>query len=227
MSQFCFICNKLLTEDKIVVVDRGMPNLIEASVARGDEFTEYLRTQKSVTIHVDCRKSYTRKTSISAVKRQREEKQASTSKISPPRTRTRVSESNFCFKKYCLFCGNEANEETEKKKAQHLRKKISCVTTLKFKESLLKLAKDRSDDVSKAVLERVNFEYDLVAADAKYHDSCYKSFLKPNTGGKIGRPQDETINSAMEIIFQFLETSDDCQFSLDELRNVLSSKATL
>lgn len=42
MSQFCFICNKLLTEDKIVVVDRGMPNLIEASVARGDEFTEYV-----------------------------------------------------------------------------------------------------------------------------------------------------------------------------------------
>ncbi|PZC75227.1 hypothetical protein B5X24_HaOG206534 [Helicoverpa armigera] len=219
MSQFCFICNKLLTENKTVVVHRGMPNLIEASVARGDEFTEFLRNEKSVIIHVDCRKSYTRKTSIAVVKRQREEEKASISKISPPRTRTRVSES-FCFKNYCLFCGNEANEETEKKKAQHLRKKIYNVTTFNFKESLLKLVKDRSDDVSKAVFARINFEYDLIAAEAKYHDSCYKFFLKPTTGGKIGRPQDESINSAMEKIFQFIETSDDCQFSLDELKNV-------
>ncbi|CAG9828465.1 unnamed protein product [Diabrotica balteata] len=78
-------------------------------------------------------------------------------------------------------------------------------------------AKDRSDDVSKAVLER---NLSMSRADAKYHDSCYKSFLKPNTGRKIGCPQDETVNSATEKMFQFIETSDDCQFSLDELRNV-------
>lgn len=44
--------------------------------------------------------------------------------------------------------------------------------------------------------------------------------MRPNTGGKIGRPQSETINSAMEEIFNFIESSDDCQFSLDELKNV-------
>lgn len=51
MSQFCFIYNKLLTEDETVVVSRGMP--IDASVARSDEFADYLRSQKSVTIHVN------------------------------------------------------------------------------------------------------------------------------------------------------------------------------
>ncbi|CAH4029598.1 unnamed protein product [Pieris brassicae] len=185
MSQFCF--NKLLTEDETVVVSRGMPTLIDASVARSDEFADYLRSQKSVTIHVDCRKSYTRKTSISASKRQREEEQASTSKVSPPHTRARISESSFCFKNHCLFCGDEADEEAEKKKVKIYRRKIHKVSTLTFKDSILKLAKDRSDDVSKAVFARINFQYDLVAADAKYHDSCYKSFLRPNTGGKIGR----------------------------------------
>lgn len=55
----------------------------------------------------------------------------------------------------------------------------------------MKLAKDRSNDVSEAVIARINFEYDLIASDAKYYDSCYKSFLRPNTGGKIGRPQNE------------------------------------
>lgn len=159
MLQFCFICNKLLTEDETVVVSRGMPTLIDASVARNDEFTEYLRSEKSVTIHVDCRKAYTRKSSISAAKRQRENEEASISKISPPRTRARVSESSSCFKENFLFCGDEADEEAEKKKPQNLRKKIYKVSTLNFKESLLKLAKDRSDDVSKAVIARINFEY--------------------------------------------------------------------
>lgn len=225
MSQFCFICNKLLTEDETVVVSRGMPTLIDASVARSDEFADYLRSQKSVTIHVDCRKSYTRKTSISASKRQREEEQASTSKVSPPHTRARISESSFCFKNHCLFCGDEADEEAEKKKVKIYRRKIHKVSTLTFKDSILKLAKDRSDDVSKAVFARINFQYDLVAADAKYHDSCYKSFLRPNTGGKIGRPQSEVINSAMEEIFNYIESSDDCQFSLDELKNVCQNVA--
>lgn len=66
---------------------------MEASIARGDGFIEYLRTQKSVTIHVDCRKSYTPKTKKAVVKRQQEDQQASTSKINPNCTRTRVSES--------------------------------------------------------------------------------------------------------------------------------------
>ncbi|CAG4987924.1 unnamed protein product [Colias eurytheme] len=225
MSQFCFICSKLLTEGETVIVTRGLQTLIDASNARSDEFTEYLKSQKSVTIHVDCRKSYTRRTSIAAAKRQREDEQASTSKVSPPRTRSRVSESSFSFKDNCLFCGDEADEQAEKKKSQHLRKKIYKVSTLKFKESILELAKDRSDDLSKAVVDRINFEYDLVAADAKYHDSCYKSFVRPNAGGKIGRPQNEDVNAAMEKIYEFLENSNDCQFTLDELKNVCPNVA--
>jgi hypothetical protein len=89
----------------------------------------------------------------------------------------------------------------------------------------LTVAQDRSDNVSKAITARINFEYDLVAAEAKYHDNCYKSFLRPNTGGRVGRPQDEAANSAMEEIYKFIESSDDCQFTLDELRNVSKNVA--
>lgn len=133
MSEFCFICKKHLTDGKTVVVSRGMQTLIDASAARDDEFIDYLKSQKSVTIYVDCRKSYTRKSSIAVVKRQHEDDAASTSKISPPRTRTRVSESGFSFKQNCLFCGNEANEEAEKKKVQNFRKKILKLLHLRLK----------------------------------------------------------------------------------------------
>ncbi|CAG4972672.1 unnamed protein product [Parnassius apollo] len=63
---------------------------------------------------------HTRKSSIVPAKRQRETEQGSTSTISPPHTRARVSEPDFNFKRYCLFCGDEANEEAEKKKAQNV-----------------------------------------------------------------------------------------------------------
>ena len=123
MSQLCFICNKLLTEGETVTVSRGMKTLIDASIERGDEFVDYLKSEKSVTVHMDCRKSYIRKSSIAAIKRQHEDGQASTSKVRLPRTRARVSESNFCFKKYCLFYGDEADEEAEKNR---------CIVDKKF-----------------------------------------------------------------------------------------------
>ncbi|GBP81140.1 hypothetical protein EVAR_88238_1 [Eumeta japonica] len=168
MSEYCFICAKLLTESEVVTVERGMKTLINASIERADDFSEYLKNQKSVTIHENCRKNYTRKSSIAAAnKRQREEQEASTSTASPPRTRS---------------------------------------------------PRARDDALAKAVLARVEFEYDLVAAEAKYHRDCYANFLKPSTGAKMGRPKDEATNLAMEEIFTYIENSDDCQFTLNELQ---------
>jgi len=221
MSEYCFICAKLLTEGEIVTVERGMKTLINASTERADEFSEYLKNQKSVTIHVECRKNYTRKCSIAAaIKRQHEEQEASTSTKSPPRTRARVSESTFCFKKQCLFCGHELNEERERKRSSDFRRKIQQVSTATFKDMVLETAQARSDAMAKTVLARVEYEYDLVAAEAKYHYDCFSSFLKPKTGVKVGRPQDESTNLAMEEIFTYIENSDDCQFTLNELKNV-------
>ena len=45
MSQLCFICNKLLAEAETVTVSRGMKTLIDASIERGDEFVDYLRSE--------------------------------------------------------------------------------------------------------------------------------------------------------------------------------------
>ncbi|CAH0556725.1 unnamed protein product [Brassicogethes aeneus] len=221
MSEYCFICAKLLTESEVVTVERGMKTLINASIERADEFSEYLKNQKSVRIHENCRKNYTRKSSIAAAnKRQRKEQEASTSTASPPRTRSRLTDSAFCFKKLCLFCGQELNEEYEKRKSSDFRRRISQVSTLQFKDSILEVARTRDDAIAKAVLARIEFEYDLVVAEAKYHHDCYVFFLKPSSGAKIGRPKDEAANLAMEEIFTYIENSDDCQFTLNELQNV-------
>ena len=36
MSEYCFICNKLLTEGKSYTVERGIKTLINASIERAD-----------------------------------------------------------------------------------------------------------------------------------------------------------------------------------------------
>lgn len=93
----------------------------------------------------------------------------------------------------------------QKKKPQANRRAIYQVATFSFKDNIIKVAKNRSDDVAKTVFARIEYEYDLVAAEAKYHNNYYNSFLRPSSGGKIGRPEDNSIILAMEEIFAFLK----------------------
>lgn len=115
MSQVCFICSKHLNKSETVIVERGITTLINSSVDRNDGHLEYFKDKPSVTIYVQCRKMYTRKSSIATAKRQREMEASTSTTISPPRTRLWSGESFFCFKNCCLFCDDEANEEAEKK----------------------------------------------------------------------------------------------------------------
>lgn len=220
MEGSCFICNDLLSVGKTVNVERGLQTLKTVSNEREDGCIEFLNSVNSVTVHVECRKEYTHKKNIAAFKRQRDEEAAGTSNLSPHKKRTRA----FDFKTLCLFCGEKADEESEIKKHQEHRLKISQVSTLSFKETVIKTAELRCDKLGKIVRERVNFEHDLVAAEARYHRSCLVSFNKYNpTSSKNGRPQDESVKLAMYEIFDYIENNEDCQFTLSELKEVVTT----
>ncbi|KAL4105063.1 hypothetical protein QTP88_020338 [Uroleucon formosanum] len=159
------------------------------------------------------------KKKIASFKREREENAAGPSNPSPHKKRS----SKFDFRTLCLVCGEEANEDVEKRKRQEYRRKIKQVSTLSFKDNIIKTAESRDDRLGKIVRDRVNFEYDLVAAEAKYHDNCLISFNKYKSGGSVGRPHDENIRLAMEEIFYYIENNNDCQFTLTELVNAITS----
>gem|GEM_PF-5842765 len=214
------ICDKSLSEGATVVVERGIQTLRDASAERNDRKIEHLRSVGSIKIHTQCRKTYTRKSSISAFKRERDAEASTSTNLSPPRSRKRSNESAFDFKRCCIFCGEEASEEKEIKKHKKFRQKISHVSTLSFKDGVIAAANKRGDDLGKTVTRRIIFEHDLVAAEAKYHAVCYTLFMKRSTEGKVGRPEDTTIILAMEDIFSYIENHDDCQFTLTELKGV-------
>ncbi|CAG9833247.1 unnamed protein product [Diabrotica balteata] len=139
MADLCFICNKLISEGVSVSVVRGLQTLKTASIERNDGHINDLNTLTSVMVHVECRKVYISKHSIAASKRRAEEDETSTA-ASPSRKKR---EEVFDFKTSCLFCSQVADEAIEKKKKEKYKRTISKVSTLDFKDNVLKKAEER------------------------------------------------------------------------------------
>ena len=125
----------------------------------------------------------------------------------------------FDFKTKCFFCTETYDEEKERKKSYAKRRTIFNVRTTTFHNSIIVRGQERKAEWGNDVLRRICTVGDLHAADAIYHEDCYKRFLLTSAPSKrkAGRPQDEGILEAMEEIYDYIEGNDNCQFSMDEL----------
>ena len=84
--------------------------------------------------------------------------------------------------------------------------------TLELKESILKRAKDKSDEWGVAVSCRLESCADLVAEETIYHMACYLNFVSQNARHEqIGRPIDEGKMDAFNKVFDWLERDGDCE----------------
>lgn len=88
---------------------------------------------------------------IQAAKRKQEEGETITSPLVLLKKRGEV----FDFKNQYLFCGEVADEAAEKKKREKYRRKIKNVSTLEFKDTVLKKAEERGDDFGELVKSRI------------------------------------------------------------------------
>lgn len=174
-----------------------------------------IKNKNFIIVHRDCRKEYIRPSSIKA-----ERKRRSKSEFVPIPKKLR-SEGSFDFKNMCFYCNKEIPqnyEELEKKNPDYFKKNPIRLASITTKEEVLKHAKKRKDKWGTEVKSRLAPVHDLVAAEAKFHRTCYFNFIKEeNKQDTPGRPRTTEVHDAMNQIFQFLEESDDCQFSLTEL----------
>lgn len=87
-----------------------------------------------------------------------------------------------------------------------------------MKDKILRLLENRNDDLADSIRQRLLAVNDLIAVDAQYHLSCFKSLYHPPVKSETkGRPTDH-VDVAMQPIYTFLENSDEeCQFSMEEL----------
>ena len=223
-TPICSICGLSLDNSEVVTVgEKGIQGLVKASQERGDARWRAEEGIQSIVLHKECRRVYTHPSSIA-----RDRKLAS-SAVSPTllptttaKSKLRNSVDGFDLRTCCLFCGEKIDYIAERKKEERYRRGITKVESLNFLANVLDVARQRDDPVSCAVLRRLGGVIDLVAAGGIYHQDCLTKFYKPAKGVKRGRPESENVAAAMEEIYQILDESDECQFSIREITENLT-----
>jgi len=138
--------------------------------------------------------------------------------ISPIKGQLRSARPLFNFKLTCFFCAENIDDNFLKNENKK-RRKVFNVRSLTLRDSILQMALKKDDEFGKIVWKRVISEPDLVAAEAIYHHDCYVKFSRTSSipTQKRGRPKVSNISEAMDIIFKYIEESEECQFSIDDL----------
>lgn len=218
----CFICGGQLGNGETVTVkDKGFNSLRAYSERRKDGKFKELTGLNALTVHVACRKTYTRAQSVEAdLKRSEVVAESTPSTSSLVSLRSKVPE--FEFAKKCLFCAQDIPSDylkKENKKPIDKRIPVYNVRTITVKDSILDAAEKRSDVWGQEVKDRIIHTADLVAADAQYHQPCFVSFFKPPKGGKCANHPSDEVTDAMNKIFSFIESGDECQFTMTDLIN--------
>lgn len=217
----CFICEKSLSiKEMITVKERELNSFRKASEQRGDGRKEKLEGRRAVTVHDSCRKEYTREHSIIASLKKQSANQAV-----PTTSPIKSKLPSFDFKSACFYCAKIIDPkfyEREKKNHVNKRNKVHNVRSLFVKESVVQAARKRNDKWSREVTHRIETVADLVAVEALYHKGCSINFFKdPATGKKGGRPPVDDVKTAMEVIYDFIEKGDECQFALSDLISLI------
>lgn len=231
MEENCLLCDQILGSPSGVVTVgwKGIRSLLIASERRKDHLCSKLRGIEFIRIHIECRKEYTRGSSINAFVKQQSAADASSlvQGSSLPQTRSSVKIS-FEFKTKCFFCADIIDENYFKKQLKKPIKNRRDAFFCQSKEmitTVLNAADRRNDENAREVKLRLSAISDLVAANGVYHLDCYQKFASqksPEEGRKRGRPEADYIVKAMEEIYYLIENCEECQFSFEELRSAVS-----
>lgn len=221
----CIICNELLSvSETVTVTSKGIRTLINYSLQRKDGLNSKFETLSTVSIHKECRKVYTRSSSIKAYIASSKNIEDFESSSAPIKRRSDFQK--FNFKEHCLFCGMDA--VVNPKTPTHYRKPVHLVHTLTIKQTISKYIENRNDDWGDLVRSRLEGVVDLVAAEGRYHSDCYARFSKqptqsPSTSAGRGRPVDDLLKESFIKVCDFIEESDDCQHRISDLLQLMKS----
>ena len=95
--------------------------------------------------------------------------------LQQPTQRTNLrSQQYFNFREHCLFCGQSAR--TDKNKKQKETFEVYPVRSDDFQENIVQACHFRKDEWSDTVFGRISSVHDLYAAGAIYHKQCSSMF---------------------------------------------------
>ena len=209
------MCGEVLDAGEIVVVTRESKTLRKCSLTRCDGIHNAPEGLNVATVHVLCRKNYTRFPNAAAA---------------PSSSTTTVSEKHilrscvidFDYKMPCFLIAKEISESS-KYKHSNRQPSVSEVRTLNVIDTITAMAKEkREDDWGRSVTVRQAGVIDLVTAEGLYHHQLYKNFRR--LGSSLqgvacahGRPENTQQSAAFDRLCNCLETNYECQYTTNEL----------
>ena len=167
--------------------------------------------------HSGCYAVYTSKTHIHRHLK-KTGKRSCTENTDTCRKRTRSSLPTFNFKLHCLFCGQFCEVVCDPKNPSRWNKAFLCRTAergtgqVSFKDVLLQVCDQRGDEEANSVRIRVQGSpSDLHASEARYHDTCRKTFMgKTNIQVIQNQEQQDTIeNKAFFAVLNAIKHNSD------------------
>lgn len=215
VSGLCFICEQPVTSrEKVVPNQSARQTIINCSIERGDEKHSLITADSSLVVHRQCRNEYTKPSNVKKAKLRRESQTDEGNVLSPKRLR---STGTFDFTGVCIFCC-ELIADLNKKPNWNNREILNYT----FKSNVEKRALSRKDRWGRQVFSRV-CSVNVEEVRPKYHYVCWKKFMCENPASTFmpGRPKDNSISQAMEFVYSYMEQSDDSQFSILELCEVV------
>ena len=198
----CIICKESTKENLIKVTERGLGGLLQFSKIRNeDSLHEELRLAKSnhtaVFVHEICRKHFNNKRRIAV--------QETSGK------KTRKSMETFGWKLNCFYCGLPCIYDTKNPK----RKNWHLVTTIDIRQRILDICTSKLEDeadhcLTLQIQARILSCIDLVAAEARYHQSCSLRFQTQNESAQSsqkGRRRNENMADVFQQACGWMEAS--------------------
>jgi hypothetical protein len=194
---------------------KGLETLVKCSVIRKDGLDQELRNNDNVTVHVECRKRYSRRPEPSKEQN-----------LSKRNCRTSV----FDFKSQCFFC-ERICDRFPTKRVNSAKGHWSLVETLSLILNVREFSTKRGDcSWAKDVERRLACVIDLVAVGGRYHHYCYSRYQVPGSS----RPGDETASwggsrtsdedhAAFRELCSYIENNEECQFTVSDLLVKLSN----
>lgn len=222
----CFFCGS--SAEKNNVKQKSIDTITAVSKKRNDDKWKLLEDMKysALVFHPKCRADYINPKNVqSAVKRSVKCVPENDLPISPGRKRLKSSSLSFNYSSQCLICEDEADERAETKKRKEVRREISYLTE-DGRDTLFRVAISQPTNVKARELERRLWYNDDLQKGGKYHQECYMKFCRPvpvTQRYQRGRPENQEMREVMEKMYNALENSDDCQFSLTDLLEELQA----
>lgn len=204
---------------ELIVAKRGLHTLLRISWEKMMTFPSYLATKQSITVHLNCRKNYTRRVPA---------RTGGDGQQQTKRCNRLLSISNiFDFTKHCMFWGQEI-EVWDRYKHPDRQVKYSVIHYTHIINNLRAIAVQRADAWGEEILRRLSTEIDLVAAKARYHHHCYSTFYRKGSrsptalgstlvskipSSRGGRTEDQSKIGGFEKLCYYLENNDECQYT--------------